>query len=456
MREPFAPRTWSAGAWLYMAMVALTVSDQLFALPHARDLATGLLLVFVLIEARHVPRMHQLASLTLLAIALVTAFVRGEVIETIIGGLSRTLPFVLVLGSVGWLQAAAGQSPSVITLRELLSRLGPGKRFAALDTAAHFLGSGFNLAAVALLAPMFSQEPSSTQTGMRLRCAVLWGFGSATCWSPFFVGTAAVLTSVPEVSWLEVLPYGVLIAVYFLSSATLYDRFVRRKATRAAVQGGPALKEFSKPSLNSFAALIVLFLATFSLVDLIGLPLTVSIAIVAPLYSLGWLLVVHGWRGHGKIAGTANAVLSGLSKMRSETTLFVSANIFGYAMAELAASEAQMVEALLSFHPPVFLAVLGSLLAYLAVSALGVHPVVSLVIFTTVINPTELAFPTPLLVATMMALWGVGTSVSPFSGTSLYMSQLSSTSSFRIAWRWNGPYFLWLTLGLAVLVTLLA
>ena len=56
----------------------------------------------------------------------------------------------------------------------------------------------------------------------------------------------------------------------------------------------------------------------------------------------------------------------------------------------------------------------------------------------------------------MMALWGVGTSVSPFSGTTLFMSQLSGVSSFRIAWIWDGPFYLVATVGLAVLASLLA
>ena len=291
---------------------------------------------------------------------------------------------------------------------------------------------------------------------MRMRSAVLWGFGSATCWSPLYVGTAAILSSVPAVSWFQILPYGVVLGLYFLVAGFAFDRLVLRRSSTDRNSTPQKNTNLARPALRLSLALIILFALVMGLVEHIGLALTVAIALVAPAYSLIWLSLVHRQGNPARIGAIVGEVFHGLPRMRSETTLFACANIFGYVLADLAASGASFVPALPGPETAMVFRVLIVLLIYLGASAVGIHPIVSLVVFTAIADPAAIGLPLPLLVATMMALWGVGTSVSPFSGTTLFMSQLSGISSFRIAWIWDGPFYLLATVGLAVVVSILA
>lgn len=447
---------WPLAPTLFASITVLTVIGALFRVPALSTFAATLLAAFVVSEFRRVPRPQQVASAILLILTLGIAIPNGLLWEAVANGLLRTLPFALIFASVVWLQSAARESPSVQNLREQLAAFGPGHRFAALSGAAHVLGSGFNLAAVALLAPMFEREPAQERTGMRMRSAVLWGFGSATCWSPLYVGTAAILSSVPAVSWFQILPYGVVLGLYFLVAGFAFDRLVLRRSSTDRNSTPQKNTNLARPALRLSLALIILFALVMGLVEHIGLALTVAIALVAPAYSLIWLSLVHRQGNPARIGAIVGEVFHGLPRMRSETTLFACANIFGYVLADLAASGASFVPALPGPETAMVFRVLIVLLIYLGASAVGIHPIVSLVVFTAIADPAAIGLPLPLLVATMMALWGVGTSVSPFSGTTLFMSQLSGISSFRIAWIWDGPFYLLATVGLAVVVSILA
>ncbi len=438
-------------ARLFTLVAALAAVGSLFALQIFTSAAAVLLAAFVLLEFRRVPRAQQIAAVILVSVTLVLAGGREQFAEAIVGGLSRTLPFVLIFASVGWLQSAARESPSVQALREALARLGPGKRFTALSFTAHFLGAGFNLAGMALLAPILDDQRKKRDK-MRMGSAILWGFAAATCWSPFYVGTAAVLSAFPQTSWIEAVPYGLLIAAGFMGYAIAYDRVVRRRGWPRAAGKTPPAGVPPRPVFRVLIALAVLFAMTTSLVEGLDLRLTDAVMLAAPSYALGWLFLVHGRRGMPRIAAVAHGVVAGYPRMRSETTLFVCANMLGFVIAGLASGDQGTALVLPQFSAPVFVTAALAIWIYLGVCAVGIHPIVSLVVFTTVASPEMLGMEPPLLAATLMALWGMGTSVSPLSGTTLFMAQMSGQSSFKIAWRWDGAFYFFGALGLAAFV----
>lgn len=420
-------------------------------------LAATALAVFVLIEFRRIPRPQQIAALVLVAIATASALRMGDVLHVYGEGLVRTLPFLLVFAAVGWLRKAAEQSPSVQALRAGMGRMREGHRFLSLALSAHVMGAGFNLAGIGLLAPMLEGKQTGADTARRLRCAIMWGFSTAASWSPFLVGTAAVLTALPAIGWLDVLPYGLLIAAGFLVWSVLFDRLTRQSPPLPVTQAPPLARlGLLRPVGRLLLALLVLFTMTMGLIEGAGLALTTAIAIVGPLYATGWMLLIHGPRQGARAGEAALQVIAAYRGMRTETTLFVAANIFGVAMSEVLPGMAGDVLGVWQggLTGLFFLDALIILWVYMAICAIGIHPIVSLVVFTSAFAPETLGIPQPLLGAAMMALWGMGTSVSPLSGTTLFMSQLSSVSSFTIAWRWNGLFYLLGSVWVAAVIAL--
>jgi hypothetical protein len=79
-------------------------------------------------------------------------------------------------------------------------------------------------------------------------------------------------------------------------------------------------------------------------------------------------------------------------------------------------------------------------MCYGLASAAGIHPVVSVVLITTIITPEMIGFPPEIIALAFMAIWGQGTNTSPFSATVLYMARVTGADGWTIAWRWNGLF----------------
>ncbi|MBT54881.1 MAG: hypothetical protein CMF72_15975 [Mameliella sp.] len=442
---------------LFTVTAVLATLGALFDVRPALVLGATTLGLFVLIEFHRIPRVQQIAALVLVAIATVSALRMGDVLHVYGDGLVRTLPFLLVFAAVGWLRKAAEQSPSIQALRDGMGEMREGHRFLSLALSAHVMGAGFNLAGIGLLAPMLDGKVTGADTARRLRCAILWGFSTAASWSPFLVGTAAVLTALPAIGWTDALPYGLVMAAGFLIWSVVFDNLTRRNPPVRS-SAAPPLGQLGllRPVGRLLLAILVLFALTMGLIEGVGMALTTAIAIVGPLYATGWMLLVHGHRNGARVGNAAVQVISGYQGMRTETTLFVAANIFGVAMSEVLPGMAGDVLGFWQGGPTgvFFFDTLIILWIFLAICAIGIHPIVSLVVFTSAFAPDTLGIPQPLLAATMMALWGMGTSVSPLSGTTLIMSQLSAVSSFTIAWRWNGLFYFLSSFWVAAVITM--
>ena len=100
----------------------------------------------------------------------------------------------------------------------------------------------------------------------------------------------------------------------------------------------------------------------------------------------------------------------------------------------------QSLAVLLSWSEPVLL--LACILGFFTICVLGMHPLVSVILLTTLFVPSDLGLEAWQFAVMMMALWGTGTNASPVSASSILMSRMTEISNFRIAWRLNLPFSL--------------
>ncbi len=143
-------RTQSVSAALYLTLCALTIIDALADWPPAVWAASALVVVFLVLEGVRIARLQALVGLVLAGAGLFIAASQNAFAETVLDGLRRTLPFLLLFASVTWLQIPAGESPALLKVRAVALAQPPGRRFAVVGTAAHFLGVAFNLAGLSL------------------------------------------------------------------------------------------------------------------------------------------------------------------------------------------------------------------------------------------------------------------------------------------------------------------
>lgn len=416
---------------LFLAIALLTITKALTGFAEASLAAITCVLALLVLEYSRMAMLQRAVGTVLLTGGIVAASFSADPLAVILLGLEKTLPFLLLFVSVAWLQAPAGESPALLSIRETVLNQPPGRRFAWVGGAGHFLGVAFNLAGLSLLTPMIDKSVGPTLQ-KRLGRAMVQGFAAGTCWSPLYVGTAVIIASVPGVSWIEVGPVGFLIALALIAWSWGFDRFFVRELGGAAGADGTLV-----PLSGSVWGRLVLILGSLFgciifLVEGLEWSIPIALAVVAPVYALVWAGLI-GKRG---IGGTASTVVTGLPGLRGEAILFTGANLLGVGVAalipDLEAGKA------LELSPVVTL--IAIMAGYALASAAGLHPVVTVVLITSVLTPEAIGVSPALLALALMAMWGQGTNISPFSATALYMARVTGRSGWEIAWRWNGPF----------------
>ncbi|MGY8991131.1 MAG: hypothetical protein ACKVHL_06035, partial [Rhodospirillales bacterium] len=271
--------------------------------------------------------------------------------------------------------------------------------------------------------------------------AMIQGFAAGTCWSPFYVGTAFILTAVPGVDWVAVGLPGLAIAFILMIWSWLFDRLFARPAG-ITTEPDHANDQSPLPYTaiwRTFLILAALFAAVIALVEGQYLSIPIALSIIAPLFALIWAFLIHR-RGAGpSIVAMTKSVLASYPGLRGEALLFSGANILGVAAASLIPkSLTDSWAGTVSANPNLTLFIL--IMCYGLASAAGIHPVVSVVLITTIITPEMIGFPPEIIALAFMAIWGQGTNTSPFSATVLYMARVTGADGWTIAWRWNAPF----------------
>lgn len=431
-----AVRRLSAAAYgvLYVGAVAAALLE----LPALTAAASAGLAVFLVLEAARVPRSQLALAGLLAAIGLALGAMAGQGGRTLTLGLERTLPLMVLFAAVAFLNRPALASPSFRKVGESMVRQPPGRRFLMVSLAGSAIGAVLNLAGLYLVLSLLGRQ-DDPRLERRLTMAAMRGFSAAASWSPFFVAMAVVLVVLPDLRWPQVAPAGISVAFVLLAVAYGLDRLTRRPrpAKRAAPPRipGPALAG----TLLVFALLALPVLLLSELGD-IGIPF--AIGAVAPVVALGWQAVLAGRRGAGAEGWTLlREHAARLPALRGEGFVFTGANLLGAGVAAaLDPAQVSQVLAALSLGPDLGLVLLLSALTLLG--AVGVHPVVLVVVAGQVVAPEALGVPAWLMGATLLAGWSLGTAMSPFSGTVMQVARFLKRSPWQVAWRWNAPYVL--------------
>jgi len=432
----------SFSSWLFLALVVAALLDA-FGVAYAGAAAVVFLALFIVLEIRLVA-WPQLAIASALIVAGLAAAISAPgasaipaVAATLAKGLKAALPFLVLFAAVAWLTVPALESPSLRAARDTVASQPPGWRFATLALAAHMLGSVFNLVAVSLLAILIGHQ-DRPEVRRRLSRALLQGFATATAWSPLFVGTAVILAVLPEVRWISIAPYGVGLALLLLVLAWSADRLLN--PARAPL--GAAVVPLPPGAALRLAGLVTALLAgVIGLVELTGFSIPIVLGLIGPPFALLWRAKRRPAAALEQAADLARKVMRGLADLRTETLMFTAANTFsaGIAQAVPAAKAGEAVAALGFGSDGLILAFAFGLIG---ASALGLHPVIAVVLIGPVVPPETFGLPLPLLALLLMALWGMGTNVSPFSATNIIMGRAVGVNHWLIAWRWNLPFSL--------------
>jgi hypothetical protein len=329
--------------------------------------------------------------------------------------LTANQPLIGMLGAVTFLRLLAPSRSS--------RAVAPTGRSGVWQTmlGLHLFGSVINITAVDMVGDRFS----ATHRRLRREHLLLLsrGYSSAAFWSPFWGAAAAVLTYSPSARVEVLMAVGGCLAAIALGISGF-------TVTRAF---GPRLSEFRGYPLTLQALAPPLALVVFVLsvhVAAPDIPIVAIITICAPALAV---LVVAAATPRAAPRRVAQHAVHQLPATSSELVLFLSAGLLVAGLTPLAGRAVGWlpIDAFTAWEAWGFVGVMA------AVSALGVHPVISIAIGASVLAPLE---PNPTLFAMAgLIAWGLQAAAGPLTGLNIILQGRYGVDSFTLA-RWNLKY----------------
>lgn len=375
------------------------------------------------------------------------AWLAGVVLLREVKGLQRSqvlAMFAVGVACMGW-AASQGVSPRVLqaltanqallsmlaavsflrlisVLREDTREVLPTGRTALWRTlfGLHFLGAVINMSALMIVGErLMSRKPLS-----RLQAIVLSrGFSTAAFWSPFFAAMAVALTYAPGAELLRLSAVGFPLAMLALLMTAIH------------LAGDRDALWFRGYPMH-YDALWLPFALALAVLTIRQAAPHLPILTVVSLLSVSLTIVVLAIRcGDEGFRAARQHVLEGLPRMSGELTLFLAAGT-------MAAGIAAVLDGI-GWHPQVEDFGPGHasmlLVALIGFAVLGIHPVVGISTVGAILAAS--ASDPSLLGMAFLLGWGLGVSLSPFSGVHLAIQGRFGVRGHAYL-RWNLVYVL--------------
>jgi hypothetical protein len=425
-------------AVLYFIISILTITNAFINVYWLMILVVVLILLFILLEFRNIPIRQRITGLTLFTIGALAAYSSNTLHETMINGIARSQVFLLLFFAIAWLQVPVSRSPSLKSVRDLIMNQPSGRRFFVLSIGVHSLGSLLNLAALGLLTPIL-EDRSDEVRRRRLSIAIMHGFTSATAWSPFFISMPVVLVAIPSITWENIAVEGMAMSFVMILGAWIFDRIRHPRMNR--IEREPFINLTSPVRIYKSTILLLSLIASVMLtLKLTSLSIPIALGIACPPFGVIWYITQRQQPSVGVRSLTlmAQKVIIGFSNLRNEALVFVAANVFGIGIASVIPTENLAIQ-LGIFLPSLDARIICIAVIFILSGFIGLHPIIVVLTLGSILSPEVIGLRDWVLALTYLGCWGLAIMISPYSGTTLFMSRFTGVPSHIIGWKWS-PY----------------
>lgn len=410
---------------LLVALVLLSIAHGLT--PDVPRLYAGLAAwaagLILLRRVRGLPRIQFIAMVSLGSAGLLWAALQGREMdwESIV---ATNEALLAMLAAVSFLRLIAlppenDGSESGTTQLHRLPR-GPGALASTL-LGVHLFGAVINLSAVMIMGDRLAARGRLAPTQAKVLSR---GFAMAGNWSPFFAAMGVALTNAPGADLPVLVSFGLPVAALALAFSAL--ELIRRGEAQG-FEGYPIhLQALWLPAILAAAVLLIH-----------GLRPSVPILTLVSALSLSVTLVVLGIReGTPGLARLTGFVRHGLPRMSGELVLFLAAGVLASGIAAATQAAGLTMDA---GHFGI-LEAFGLLVAIVALSIIGIHPVISIATAGGLLLPLA---PDPnLLALVFLTGWSLGVVLSPLSGLHLAIQGRYGIDAHRFPlWHWRFGLF---------------
>ena len=450
----------NASPWLSpLCLVVIffaTLMTQLTGYQAPAILAVLVLLVFTLVEWKYLELTTKIIAIV--AIGLTVALLLLSQISFVqLGMLCGSVAFfAFFLIALGLLKEAALTSESVnLTGRALLQQQ-PIRRYALLTFASHLLGILMSVGAINLLGTMIHRSLDDTRDTVdvrinsarqrRMMLAVVRGFCSIPLWAPTSVTITLLVTTIPKLQWIDIMPYGLYLTLVLLLFGIWLDHVQAPKHLRHLV---PAISNNLSDLKVSFPiAIVVITLAVVSglLLYMTSLRPIAAVLVSAPIVSTAWIFSQYH-RKRNTLSAMRLTVIRftkdiffKMPLQRSEIVFFAGSVLIGRLLLTVLDIE-WFTQQLTHLNISAALILIASSWIIFLAALIFINPMISVTLVAGALSQLPSVENMPVTIAlVMMVTWAVVIGSSPTTTSVRISANITGISPFHMGIKWNGFY----------------
>jgi len=432
-------------------------------------LTTSSLILFIMLEWRKTNNIGRFMVAIVLAVAVTCYFYLGLPAQVLLDAMNRAGFFVALFVGIGLLREATEVSQAIQRCGEYLVAQPPSRRYFTLAFGSHVFSIVLSIGTLSLLSGIVNKNNTLESAGgnrevwnirqQRMSMAIMRGFNATIYWSPFSLALIVTCTSLEGGVASDFYGVGFICALILLFWGWLLDYFSisKVKSTNAEPIGS---SERWPILLNLVALVVVVFVISLIVAELVNSSLLVGMLISVPIVCAPWMMFCMPGptvmqRFQQTMARLKLHAAEQFPTYRSEASMVGTAGALGVLLSAAVSKEA-MAELLISLHLSGLPLAIALVLTILIAGQLALVPLVTVSILASVLPAPELlGLRYEVLVLAFVGGWAFATQSSIFSGTTLVTARLFNRSPATIAYTWNGLFVLSGTFLLCIMVAAL-
>ncbi|TWX53727.1 hypothetical protein [Colwellia hornerae] len=446
---------WLSPLCLVIIFIATLITEWSGYQPTAM-LALFFLVLFILLEWKNLDLTSKVIVLVAINLTLLLLlFSQISLLQLNI--LSRGVAFfAFFLIALGLLKEAAMTSNSVNLTGLMLLQQQPVRRYALLTFASHILGILMSVGAINLLGTMIQRSLDDNKDIVdariinarqrRMMLAVLRGFCSVPLWAPTSITITLLVTTIPNLQWIDIIPYGLYLTFALLLFGIWLDKVQAPKNLGHLVPTMSNNLADLKVSYPILMVVITLALVAGALMLSTSLRPIAAVLVSAPLVSVAWIFSQYQ-RKNNKLNALqltvkrfSTDIFFRLALQRSEIVFFTSSVLIGRLLLTVVDLDwfAHQLD-LLDISAALIL-IAASWIIFIA-ALLFISPMISVTLMAGALSQLPSVENMPVTLAlVMMVTWAVVAGSSPSTTSVRINAKITRISPTQMGLQWNGLY----------------
>lgn len=415
-----------------------------------------IILFFILTSLLNLKGASAKITVFLITLTIILLLNVENVISIVIEGARVNLTLVTIFILTPILGITVKTGGYVESLKIVLKKLRNNVEFFYISTASltHLLGVVLNIGTVTI--NHYLTSVSNVQSRRLIANSLNRGFTTSIYWSPYFSAMALIVSHL-KITWASIVLYLIGYALLSLVIGFLLEiKEIKREKHRMREVDKTEDETISEKEMKKAhkknrelvfllitKMVIVLFLERFTPFSMV-----LSICLVALIFPITWCAIKRNLKQYKQ--EVKNHLTKTLPNLRQEITLFLTAGLFSGAFVNSPWSNA-MVEFLNNHfgHSSILMTLVISLVV-VSTGIIGLHPIISITIFVTSIDPTFIGLSREYFAMTLLASWGISNTVSPATAVNNLLAISLKSPIMDISLKWNWKYATILIIALPV------